>query len=120
MRVRLRFVSRSIARLRFLFVTLVFRVWRVRSSPLFVLLVIASSFVLRGASEIVRSDALREGGLCRSGLVKRKCFSTLIVLRLSAVRAPHSSVNVPGTYRSFASRSTFFGLTCVCGDIRVR
>ena len=96
-------------------VTLVFRVWRVRSSLLFVLLVIASSFVLRGASEIVRSDALREGGLCRSGLFKRKRFSTLIVLRLSAVRAPHSSVNVPGTYQSVASRSSFSGLTRACG-----
>ena len=107
-------VSRSIASVRFMIVTLVFRVWRVRSSLLFVLLVIASSFVLRSAPEIVRSGALREGGLYRSGLVKRNRFSTLIVLRLSAVRAPHSSVNVPGTYHSFASRSTFFGLTCTC------
>ena len=55
------------------------------------------------------------GGLRRSGLVKRRRFSTLIVLRLSAVRAPHSSVNVPGTYHSFASRSSFFGLACACG-----
>ena len=113
--VRVRFVSRSIARIRFFFVALVFRVWRVRSSPIFVLLVIVSLFVLRGPSEVVGSDALREGGLCRSGLVRRNRFSTLVVLRLSAVRAPHSSVNVPGSYRSFASRSTFFGLTCACG-----